>query len=160
MFIEPSSPQLLAFRFFFISHLYFTNISPTHCSFIINSFNFCYKEIKHLFLFEHLLPCKLRTSWLTAIATPWSLCKLGFMGCYAGAFGDLLSRYWDLFIFWWTGKLWGRGPCQVSRYQLKSPAEKTVVGVATQRMTDDASYIFNTYNVLINILLLKQWVLK
>lgn len=42
----------------------------------------------------------------------------------------------------------------------KSLAGKTVVGIATQRMTNDASYIFNRYNVLINILLLKQWILK
>lgn len=42
----------------------------------------------------------------------------------------------------------------------KSLAGKTVAGTATQRMTNDASYIFNRYNVLINILLLKQWILK
>lgn len=42
----------------------------------------------------------------------------------------------------------------------KSLAGKTMVGTATQRMTNDASYIFNRYNVLINILLLKQWILK
>lgn len=102
----------------------FTNIILTHHIFIINSFNFCYREIKHLFLFEHSLPCKLRNTWLTATATPQSLCKHEFTGCCAGTFGDLLSGYWDLFIFWWTGKLWGHGPCQVFRYQLKKPCWK------------------------------------
>ena len=115
---------MLAFCLFLISLLYFTNIKPISYIFIINSFSFCYKEIKHLFLCEHLLPDKLRNSWLTARATPLELCKHEFMGCYAGAFGDLLSGYWNLFIFWWTDKLWGCGPCQVSRYQLKMPCWK------------------------------------
>lgn len=42
----------------------------------------------------------------------------------------------------------------------ESLAGKTVVGTATQGMTNDASFIFNRDNVLINILLLKQWILK
>lgn len=48
--------------FFPISLLYFTNVILTHRIFIINSFNFCYREIKHLLLFEHLLPYKLRNT--------------------------------------------------------------------------------------------------
>lgn len=47
-----------------------------------------------------------------------------------------------------------------SGINLKCLAGKTVVGTATQGMTNDASYFFNRDNVLINILLLKQWILK
>lgn len=49
---------------------------------------------------------------------------------------------------------------RVSDINLKCLAGKAVVGTATQRMTNDASYFFNRYNVLINIPLLKQWILK
>lgn len=107
---------VVSLSYFSISLLYFTNISLTHCILIINSFKFCYKEIKHLFLFEHSLPGKLQNIWQLPAQ---SLCKQEFTGCCAGTFGNLLSGYWDLFIFWWTSKLGGHGPCQVFRYQLQ-----------------------------------------
>ena len=54
-------------------------------------------------------------------------------------------------------RLWTLPGFQVST---QNALLEKLAGIATQRMTNDASYIFNRYNVLINILLLKQWVLK
>lgn len=109
MFIQILSPQLQISASFILLLIHLS--SGTKRSSIYFFLNIYFPTSLEIFDWQQQQP-------------PWSLCKHEFTGCCAGTFGDLLSGYWDLFIFWWTGKLWGCGPCQVSRYQLKKPCWK------------------------------------